>query len=596
MKKIAGIILAAALFAIPVYAADIDIASLSDEELQEVQTDISEELSDRASETSEVLTGGDYTGGKDIKAGRYIFTLPEDSEDHAALVCLLANKEDTEDSDKELESGWVDERNNLCFAIADGQVLRIREDVVATPVPALPFAPDTESPVSLTAFAEDTDLSSLSVEELGELQTIVTEELANRSLEVTGLLDAGCYVAGVDIRPGRYVFSLPAAAKDNATLVYLFDSADDYRNDEEELESGWVDDNENMSFTINDGQALYVREDVVATLVPDLPFDQPETDTTTDTASGTTATEAVSAVLSGGKYVGGKDIKTGRYVLTPAQAGESALVYLYDSMDDCENDENELESGWVNEHEKMSFNITDGQVLVIREDVIATLAPALPFAPSESDSAATEAVSAVLSGGKYVGGEDIKTGWYAFSPAQSGESALVYLYDNMKDCENDENELESGWVNEHSNMSFNIKDGQVLVIREDVVATFDPALPSAQSEADTTTDTTMTEVPSISDPDQILTEITDRVWEITEGGITTLIELKEGGEAVAKETDGSETMEYPAKWTIKDGKLLFLVDTNTFSIAYNEEGGTESLLLYDDSDQLRGIFTPSDKE
>ena len=286
----------------------------------------------------------------------------------------------------------------------------------------------------MTAFAEDTDLSSLSVEELGELQTIVTEELANRFLEVTGPLDAGCYVAGVDIRPGRYVFSLPAAAKDNATLVYLFESADDYRNDEEELESGWVDDNENMSFTINDGQALYVRDDVVATLVPDLPFDQPET-----------------------------DIKTGRYVLTPAQAGESALVYLYDNMDDCENDENELESGWVNEHENMSFNITDGQVLVIREDVIATLAPALPFAPSESDSTSTESVSAVLSGGKYVGGEDIKTGWYAFSPAQSGESALVYLYDNMEDCENDENELESGWVNEHSNMSFNINDGQVLV-------------------------------------------------------------------------------------------------------------------------------------
>ena len=71
-----------------------------------------EELSDRASETSGILTGGDYTGGKDIKAGRYIFTLPEESEDHAALVCLFANKEDTEDSDKELESGWVDERNN----------------------------------------------------------------------------------------------------------------------------------------------------------------------------------------------------------------------------------------------------------------------------------------------------------------------------------------------------------------------------------------------------------------------------------------------------------------------------------------------------
>ena len=142
MKKIAGIILAAALFAMPVYAADSDIASLSDEELQELQTNISQELSDRAAETAEVLTGGDYTGGQDIRAGRYIFSLPADSEDHAALVYLFASVEDTEDNDKKLESGWVDERNNLCFGIADGQVLRIREDVVATLVPVLPFKPD----------------------------------------------------------------------------------------------------------------------------------------------------------------------------------------------------------------------------------------------------------------------------------------------------------------------------------------------------------------------------------------------------------------------------------------------------------------------
>ena len=84
----------------------------------------------------------------------------------------------------------------------------------------------------------------------------------------------------------------------------------------------------------------------------------------------------VSAVLSGGKYVGGEDIKTGRYVFTPVQTRESSLIYLYDNMDDCANDENELESGWVSKHENMSFYISDGQVLVIREDVVATLAPA----------------------------------------------------------------------------------------------------------------------------------------------------------------------------------------------------------------------------
>ena len=128
-----------------------------------------------------------------------------------------------------------------------------------------------------------------------------------------------------------------------------------------------------------------------------------------------------------------------------------------------------------------------------------------------------------------------------------------------------------------------------------------PDLPSDQPETetatDTTSDTTATEVPSITDPEQILSEVQDRVWETTEEGeITISIELNEGGEGVAKETDGIDTMEYPAKWTIQDGKLLFTAGTKTFSIAYNGEGGTGSLLLYDDSDQLKGIFTSSDQE
>ena len=433
---------------------------------------------------------------------------------------------------------------------------------------------------AMPVYAADIDRTSMSDEELLDIQTRADEETSNSSLEVSAVLSGGKYVGGEDIKTGRYVFT-PAQT---SARVFLYDNMDDCENGENELESGWVNEHVNMSFNISDGQVLMIMEDVVATLAPVLPFAPSETDTTT--------TEAVSAVLSGGKYVGGEDIKTGRYVFTPVQTGESSLIYLYDNMDDCANDENELESGWVSKHENMSFYISDGQVLVIREDVVATLAPALPFAPSETDTTTTEAVSAVLSGGKYVGGEDIKTGWYVLTPAKTEDSALVYLYDNMEDCENEENKLESGWVDEHSNMSFNITDGQVLVIREDVVVTFDPTLPHDQSETDTTSDTTSTETPSIVDPDQIVSEITSHVWETTEDDITFIMEFYEGGAGVAKETDGSDTAEYPAKWSIKDGKVLFSVDTNILIIELHDEGGTPSLLLYDDSDQLRGVFTP----
>ena len=57
MKKIACIILATALFAMPVYAADIDRTSMSDEELLDIQTRADEETSNSSLEVSAVLSG-----------------------------------------------------------------------------------------------------------------------------------------------------------------------------------------------------------------------------------------------------------------------------------------------------------------------------------------------------------------------------------------------------------------------------------------------------------------------------------------------------------------------------------------------------------
>ena len=262
MKKIVCLILAIALFTIPAFAADIDFASLSEEELQELQTKTVRELENRSIEVSGLLTGGEYVGGEDIQSGQYVFSLPKEHADDATIVYLYDNMEDCKNEENEVESGWVDNYGDLSFAITDGQVLVIRESVAATLISAS----------EATDYVPDGEIASLSDDELKDLQTQTAQELSNRSQEAAVVLKEGNYVGGADIRAGWYIFTLPEESDDHAALVYLFENMDDCENSENKLESGWVDERNSLSFAIGDGQVLRIREDVVATPVPPLPF------------------------------------------------------------------------------------------------------------------------------------------------------------------------------------------------------------------------------------------------------------------------------------------------------------------------------------
>lgn len=69
------------MFAISAFASDIDLSSMSDEELLELKTNVDTEVSNRNLDGGFELPIGVYKIGTDIKAGSYVFYDLENLED-----------------------------------------------------------------------------------------------------------------------------------------------------------------------------------------------------------------------------------------------------------------------------------------------------------------------------------------------------------------------------------------------------------------------------------------------------------------------------------------------------------------------------------
>ena len=80
------------LLFIPVALADkIDISSMSNEEIVELMKQVNQEIVDRRINKTAKMAPGTYTGGKDIPAGKYIFTCTATGDDWGNM--FVYNKE-----------------------------------------------------------------------------------------------------------------------------------------------------------------------------------------------------------------------------------------------------------------------------------------------------------------------------------------------------------------------------------------------------------------------------------------------------------------------------------------------------------------------
>lgn len=104
------------------YASDIDLKSLSDNEIVQLFSDVEQELVDRNINKTSDLLPGTYVGGVDIPVGGYDIVAPADEEQfHISLTGVNKNTADYHYS----EWAYANEDANFHISIKDGYTLTV---------------------------------------------------------------------------------------------------------------------------------------------------------------------------------------------------------------------------------------------------------------------------------------------------------------------------------------------------------------------------------------------------------------------------------------------------------------------------------------
>lgn len=127
MKKLfVAVVAVCMLIGTSVYAHDVDLKSLSDDDLLQLKEDVILEIKDRGIAMSDVLSKGFYVAGKDIAAGRYTVTPAEGIEKIRDAIC---DSEEAYDNGKGNASKWINlaAGESSTIELKDGEVFVVIE-------------------------------------------------------------------------------------------------------------------------------------------------------------------------------------------------------------------------------------------------------------------------------------------------------------------------------------------------------------------------------------------------------------------------------------------------------------------------------------
>ena len=123
MKKVLVLLVSVAMFTITVFA-DVDLKSMSDNELLELRSQLAAEIGTRNIENN-LITDGFYTTGTDIRAGQYKITAISDDV-HIGIATDLAAAENGDQSAIILNDHKLNAGESFTFTLTDGLVFAIR--------------------------------------------------------------------------------------------------------------------------------------------------------------------------------------------------------------------------------------------------------------------------------------------------------------------------------------------------------------------------------------------------------------------------------------------------------------------------------------
>lgn len=128
MKKlISAILLIIIVSIVPVYASDIDLASMETADLISLRESIEQELGARnESENIASIGGGVFIAGEDIKSGNYMIVLGKSEEDDSGyfVVKTYDDKDSFENSESTM-SVFLQKGQKVSLNLKDGNVLEL---------------------------------------------------------------------------------------------------------------------------------------------------------------------------------------------------------------------------------------------------------------------------------------------------------------------------------------------------------------------------------------------------------------------------------------------------------------------------------------
>ena len=138
MRKVVSLVLLIALLCTPVFGSDVDVSSLSDEELLSLFNTVQAELKTRDISEENCIKKGAYIVGTDIAAGSYVLTGMLDGEEYTD-VYVYASMDDYHEYHS-LESNYVKGKESINVQLTDGTVVYFSKDTLIEKSSA-PFAP-----------------------------------------------------------------------------------------------------------------------------------------------------------------------------------------------------------------------------------------------------------------------------------------------------------------------------------------------------------------------------------------------------------------------------------------------------------------------
>ena len=130
MKRCLGVLLAIVMLTVPALAEELDLSSMSTDELISLSNRVSSELKSRFSSDADAIAEGVYVVGRDIKSGAYEFTCTSMRDVFIrsdVSVYVFPDEASLGDMDKAIQGAEclrIDDTIRL--NLFDGMVLRIR--------------------------------------------------------------------------------------------------------------------------------------------------------------------------------------------------------------------------------------------------------------------------------------------------------------------------------------------------------------------------------------------------------------------------------------------------------------------------------------